>query len=85
MKSWPGDLPAGMLGDLQAMFSSVTGRCEFTFHIRILGLIEVCAFSGGKFPFLAATAAQVVTMSLRPSVRLRPFFHSSRMLHVGSM
>ncbi len=43
MKAWPGDLPVGMLGDLQAMFSSVTGRGEFTFHIGILGLSEVRA------------------------------------------
>ena len=36
MKAWPGDLPVGMLGDLQAMFSLVTGRGELTFHIWIL-------------------------------------------------
>ena len=42
MKAWPGDLPVGMLGDLQAMFSSITGRGEFTLHIWILGLSEVC-------------------------------------------
>ena len=51
MKTWPGDLPVGMLGDLQAMFSSVTGRVEFTFHIWILGPIEVCAVLLGKFTF----------------------------------
>ena len=45
MKTWPGDLPVGILGDLQAMISSVTGRGEFTFHIGILGLSEVCAVS----------------------------------------
>jgi len=50
MKAWPGDLRVGKLGDLQAMFSSVTG--EFTFHIGILGLSEVCAASWGKFTFL---------------------------------
>ena len=33
---------AGMLGDLQTIFSSVTGRCEFNFHIWILDLCEVC-------------------------------------------
>ena len=43
MKAWPGDLPVGMLGDLLALFSSVTGRGEFTFHIWILGPSEVCA------------------------------------------
>ena len=42
MKAWPGDLPVGILGDLQAMFSSVTGRGEFTFHIWILGPSELC-------------------------------------------
>ena len=42
MKAWPGDLPVGMLGDLQAMYSSVTGRGEFTFHILILGPSELC-------------------------------------------
>ena len=42
VKAWPGDLPVGMLGDLQAMFSSITGRGEFTLHIWILGLSEVC-------------------------------------------
>jgi len=51
MKAWPGDLPVGKLGDLQAMFSSVTGRGEFTFHIGIL-VSEVCAVSWGKFTFL---------------------------------
>ena len=51
MKAWPGDLPVGMLGDLQAMFSSVTGRVEFTFLIWILGLSEVCAVSWGKITF----------------------------------
>ena len=51
MKPWPGDLPVGKLGDLQAMFSSVTGRGEFTFHIWILGPSEVCADSWGKFTF----------------------------------
>ena len=51
MKAWPGDLPVGMLGDLQAMFSSVTGRGEFTFHIWILGPSEVCAVSWGKITF----------------------------------
>ena len=51
MKTWPGDLPVGILGDLQAMFSSVTGRGEFTFHIGIR-LSEVCAASWGKFTFL---------------------------------
>ena len=51
MKAWPGDLPVGKLGDLQAMFSSVTGRGEFTFHIWILGLSEVCAVSWGKITF----------------------------------
>ncbi len=42
MKAWPGDLPVGMSGDLQAVFSSVTGRGEFTFHIWILGPSELC-------------------------------------------
>ena len=51
MKAWPGDLPVGMLRDLQAMLSSVTGRGEFTFHIWILGQSEVCAVSWGKFTF----------------------------------
>ena len=45
MKAWLGDLPVGKLGDLQAMFSSVTGRGEFTFHIGIIGLSEVFAAS----------------------------------------
>ena len=39
MKAWPEDLPVGMLGDLQARFSS---RGKFTFLTRILGLSEVC-------------------------------------------
>ena len=43
MKAWPGGLPVGMLGDLQAKFSSLTGRAEFTFLIWILGPSEVCA------------------------------------------
>ena len=43
MKAWPGGLPVGMMGDLQAMFSSVTGRGEFIPYIWILGLIEVFA------------------------------------------
>ena len=47
MKAWPGDLPVGKLGDPQAMFSSLTGRGEFTFHIWILGLSEVCAVNSG--------------------------------------
>jgi len=34
-----------MLGDLQVMFSSVTGRGKFAFHIWIPGLSEVCAVS----------------------------------------
>ena len=51
MKTWPGDLPVGMLGDLQAMFSSVTGRGEFTFHIWIFGLSEVRAVSLSKFTY----------------------------------
>ena len=51
MKAWPGDLPVGMLGDLQALFSSVAGRGEFTFHIWIFGPSEVCAVSWGKFTF----------------------------------
>ena len=51
MKASPGDLPVGKLGDLQAMFSSVTGRGEFTFYIGFLGLSEVCAVSCGKFTF----------------------------------
>ena len=51
MKAWPGDLPVGMLGDLQAMFSSVTGRGEFTFHIWILGPSELCAVLWGKITF----------------------------------
>ena len=42
MKAWPGELPVGMLGDLQAMYSSVTGRGEFTFHILILVPSELC-------------------------------------------
>ena len=33
------------------MFSSVTGRGEFTFHILILGPIVVCAVSCGKNTF----------------------------------
>ena len=33
------------------MFSSVTGRGEFTFHIWIFGPSEVCAVSWGKFTF----------------------------------
>ena len=41
----PGDLPVGKLVDLQAMFSSVAGRGEFTFHVWILGPSEVCAVS----------------------------------------
>ena len=45
MKAWPGDLPVGMLGDPPAMFSSVTGRGEFTFHIWIHGPSEVYAVS----------------------------------------
>ena len=51
VKTWTGSLPVGMLGDLQAKFSSVTGRGEFTSHIWILGLREVCVFSWGKFTF----------------------------------
>ena len=51
MKAWPGDLPVGMLGDLQARFSSVTGRVEFTFHIWIFGPSEVSAVSWGKITF----------------------------------
>ena len=51
MKAWPGDLQVGMLGDLQAIFSSVTGRGEFTLHIWILGPSEVCAVSWGKITF----------------------------------
>ena len=51
MKAWPGDLPVGMLGDLQAMISSASGRGEFTFHIWILGPREVCVVSWGKIPF----------------------------------
>ena len=52
MKTWPGDLPVGILGDLQAMFSSVTVRGEFTIHIWILGPSDLCAVSWGKFTFL---------------------------------
>ena len=51
MKAWLGDLPVGMLGDVQAMFSFVTGRGEFAFHIWILGPSEVCAVSWGKITF----------------------------------
>ena len=51
MKAWLGDLPVGMLGDLQAIFSSVTDRGEFTFHIWILGPSEVCAVSWGMITF----------------------------------
>ena len=52
MKAWPGDLLVAMLGgDLQAMFSFVTGRVEFTFYIWILGPSEVCAVSWGKITF----------------------------------
>ena len=29
MKTWPGGLPVGKLGDLPAMFSSESGRGEF--------------------------------------------------------
>ena len=43
MNAWLGGHPVGMVWDLQARFSSVTGRGEFTFHIWILGLSEVCA------------------------------------------
>ena len=42
-------LPVGMIGDLQAVFSSVTCRGEFTFHIWVLGPSEVCAVSWGIF------------------------------------
>ena len=45
VKAWPGHLPVGMLGDLQAINSSVTGRGEVTFYILILGPSEVCAVS----------------------------------------
>ena len=51
MKAWSGDLPVGKLEDLQAMFSSLTGRGEFSFHIRILGPSEVCAVSWASLPF----------------------------------
>ena len=51
MKAWPGDLSVGILGYLQAMFSSVTGRGEFNFHTWTLGPSEVCAVSWGKFTF----------------------------------
>ena len=51
MKAWPGDLPVGMFGDLHARFSSVTGRSEFTIHIGILGLSEVCVVSWDKFTY----------------------------------
>ena len=51
MKAWPGDLQVAMLGDLQAMFSSVTGIGEFSFHIWIFGPSEVCAVSWGKLTF----------------------------------
>jgi len=56
LKAWPGDLPVGKLGDLQAMFSSVTGRGGFTFHIWILGLSEVRADSWGKFTWTKQNA-----------------------------
>ena len=51
MKTWPGGLLVGMLGDVQAMFSSVTGRGEFIYQIWILGPSEVFAVSFGKFTF----------------------------------
>ena len=52
MKAWQGDLTVGMLGDLQAMFSSVAGRVQFTFHIWILGPSEVMEFHETRLPFL---------------------------------
>ena len=51
MKAWPCGLPVGMLGDLQALFSSVIGRNKFTFHIWILGPSKVCAVSWGMITF----------------------------------
>ena len=45
MKAWPGGLPVGMLGDLQAMILSVTVGGKFAFHIWILGPSEVGAVS----------------------------------------
>ena len=45
MKAWPGGLPVGMLGDLQAMILSVTVGGKFAFHTWILGLSEVGAVS----------------------------------------
>ena len=51
MKAWPGGLLVGMLGDLQAMFLSGTGRGGFTFTNRNIGLSELCAVSWGKFTF----------------------------------
>ena len=44
MKTWPGDLPVGMLGDLQAMFSSVTGRGELTFIFEFLVWVKCVQF-----------------------------------------
>ena len=60
MKVWPGDHPVCMLGDLQAMFSSVTGRGEF---IWILGLSEVCAFLKFYFAKLKPSSSLQVYLS----------------------
>ena len=81
MKAWPGDLPVSKLGDLQAMFSSVTGRDEFTFHIGILGQNEVCAVSWGKFTFFicilgsseVCAFSRVYIAKLNPSSPLQVF------------
>ena len=49
-----------MLGDLQAKFSSVTGRAEFTFQIWILGPSEVRAVSWGRFPIFIILNTEMI-------------------------
>ena len=49
-----------MLGDLQAKFSSVTGRAEFTFQIWILGPSEVRAVSLGRFPIFIILNTEMI-------------------------
>jgi hypothetical protein len=41
MKTWPGGLPVGKLGDLLAMFSSKSGRGEFICFYLFFGPIRV--------------------------------------------
>ena len=67
MKTWPGGLPVGKLGDLPAMFSSESGRGEFICFLFVFLVRLECM----RFPYFYIYLLFFKSCLMGPKLRLK--------------